>query len=41
MKLKSLMVRYIVNDADASVAFYTRNLGFAVGLFEPAPDAAA
>ena len=28
MKLNSLMVRYIVNDVDAAVAFYTQRLGF-------------
>ena len=28
MKLNSLMVRYIVNDVDAAIAFYTRHLGF-------------
>jgi len=30
MKLDSLMVRYIVNDVDAGIAFYTRHLGFRV-----------
>ena len=30
MKLNSLMVRYIVNDVDAAIAFYTRHLGFRV-----------
>jgi glyoxylase I family protein len=30
MKLNPLMVRYIVNDVDAAVAFYTRHLGFQV-----------
>ena len=30
MKLNALMVRYIVNDVDAAVAFYTRHLGFQV-----------
>ena len=30
MKLNTLMVRYIVNDVDAAVAFYTRHLGFRV-----------
>ena len=30
MKLNTLMVRYIVNDVDATVAFYTRHLGFRV-----------
>jgi glyoxylase I family protein len=28
MKLDSLMVRYIVNDVDAAIAFYTQHLGF-------------
>jgi catechol 2,3-dioxygenase-like lactoylglutathione lyase family enzyme len=28
MKLNQLMVRYIVNDVDATIAFYTRHLGF-------------
>jgi catechol 2,3-dioxygenase-like lactoylglutathione lyase family enzyme len=30
MKLNQLMVRYIVNDVDATIAFYTRHLGFRV-----------
>ena len=30
MKLNTLMVRYIVNDVDAAIAFYTRHLGFGV-----------
>ena len=30
MKLNTLMVRYIVNDVDAAIAFYTRHLGFRV-----------
>ena len=30
MKLNKLMVRYIVNDVDAAVAFYTAHLGFHV-----------
>ena len=30
MKLNALMVRYIVNDVDAAIAFYTRHLGFRV-----------
>ena len=30
MKLNSLMVRYIVNDVDATAAFYTDHLGFRV-----------
>ena len=30
MNLNTLMVRYIVNDVDAAVAFYTRHLGFHV-----------
>ena len=28
MKLDALMVRYIVNDVDAAIGFYTRHLGF-------------
>jgi len=28
MSLKTLMVRYIVNDVEASVAFYVRHFGF-------------
>ena len=28
MKLNALMVRYIVNDVDAAVTFYTQHLGF-------------
>lgn len=28
MKLNTLMVRYIVNDVDATIAFYTQHLGF-------------
>ena len=28
MKLNALMIRYIVYDVDAAVAFYTRHLGF-------------
>ena len=28
MKLNALMVRYIVNDVDTAVAFYSRHLGF-------------
>ena len=28
MKLNALMVRYIVNDVDAAVGFYTQHLGF-------------
>ena len=28
MKLNALMVRYIVNDVDAAVRFYTQHLGF-------------
>lgn len=28
MKLSALMVRYIVHDIEAAVAFYTRHLGF-------------
>ena len=30
MKLNALMVRYIVNDVDAAVAFYAGHLGFSV-----------
>ena len=30
MKLNTLMVRYIANDVDAAVAFYTSHLGFRV-----------
>ena len=30
MSLKSMMVRYIVESVDASIAFYTRNFGFRV-----------
>jgi catechol 2,3-dioxygenase-like lactoylglutathione lyase family enzyme len=30
MKLNTLMVRYIVSDVDAAVAFYTAHLGFHV-----------
>ena len=30
MKLNALMVRYIVNDVDAAVAFYSQRLGFQV-----------
>jgi catechol 2,3-dioxygenase-like lactoylglutathione lyase family enzyme len=30
MKLNALLVRYIVKDVDAAVAFYTRRLGFRV-----------
>ena len=30
MELNALMVRYIVNDVDAAIAFYSRNLGFRV-----------
>ena len=30
MKLNAFMVRYIVHDVDAAVAFYTRHLGFRV-----------
>ncbi|HEX7888527.1 MAG TPA: VOC family protein [Ramlibacter sp.] len=28
MKLDALMVRYIVDDVDAAIAFYTQHLGF-------------
>lgn len=30
MKLNALMVRYIVNDVDAAIAFYSRHLAFRV-----------
>jgi glyoxylase I family protein len=30
MKLNAVMVRYIVNDVDAAIAFYTDHLGFRV-----------
>jgi glyoxylase I family protein len=30
MKLNALMVRYIVNDVDAAVGFYTKQLGFSL-----------
>ena len=30
MNLNTLMVRYIVNDVDAAIAFYTRHLAFRV-----------
>jgi len=30
MKLNALMVRYIVNDVDTAVSFYSRHLGFEV-----------
>jgi glyoxylase I family protein len=30
LKLNRLMVRYIVNDVEAAIAFYTRHLGFRV-----------
>ena len=30
MKLNALMVRYIVNDVDIAVAFYSQHLGFRV-----------
>jgi len=30
MKLNALMVRYIVNDVDNAIAFYTKHLGFQV-----------
>ena len=30
MKLNTLMVRYIVNDVDAAISFYTRHLAFRV-----------
>jgi catechol 2,3-dioxygenase-like lactoylglutathione lyase family enzyme len=30
MELNALMVRYIVNDVDAAIAFYSKNLSFRV-----------
>ena len=30
MKLNALMVRYIVNDVDTAITFYSKNLGFRV-----------
>src|SRR6187455_2881370 len=30
MKLNALMVRYIVNDVDAAIGFYTNRLGFRI-----------
>ena len=30
MKLNKLMIRYIVNEVDAAIAFYTRHLAFRV-----------
>lgn len=30
MDLKSLMVRYIVNDVESAIAFYTKHFGFRV-----------
>jgi catechol 2,3-dioxygenase-like lactoylglutathione lyase family enzyme len=30
MKLNALMVRYIVNDVDAAITFYSKSLGFRV-----------
>lgn len=38
--MSSVSVRYITNDVDASVAFYTENLGFEVEM-HPAPGFAA
>jgi len=35
MNLNPLMVRYIVNDVEATVAFYTRHLGFRVAAHNP------
>ena len=34
--MATVSVRYIVDDADAAIAFYTERLGFAVE-FNPAP----
>jgi len=31
MNLNALMVRYIVNDVEAAIAFYRQHLGFSVG----------
>ena len=30
MELNAIMVRYIVNDVDAAIAFYSKHLGFRV-----------
>lgn len=38
--MTTVSVRYVVNDVDAAVAFYTRHLGFAVDL-RPAPGFAS
>jgi catechol 2,3-dioxygenase-like lactoylglutathione lyase family enzyme len=38
--MTTVSVRYIVDDVDAAIAFYTRHLGFAVEL-HPAPGFAA
>jgi catechol 2,3-dioxygenase-like lactoylglutathione lyase family enzyme len=37
VKLNALMVRYIVDDVDAAVAFYTRHVGFSVSA-QSGPD---
>jgi len=36
MRMATVSVRYIVNDVDAAIAFYTRHLGFAE-VMHPAP----
>lgn len=38
--MSSVSVRYIVDDVDAAIAFYTEHLGFEVGM-RPAPTFAA
>ena len=35
MKLNAFMVRYIVYDVDAAVAFYTKQLGFKISVQNP------
>lgn len=35
--MATVSVRYIVDDVDAAIAFYTKHLGFAV-VMHPAPD---
>jgi catechol 2,3-dioxygenase-like lactoylglutathione lyase family enzyme len=37
MKLNALMVRYIVDDVEQAIAFYTRHLGFSVSA-QSGPD---
>jgi len=34
---ESARIRYMVNDIDAAVAFYTDNFGNPIELFQPAP----